>query len=84
MASSQTLDGYNNPDSSLCQYPSRAGHNRLKRITTSYHERIPFLCKLPLPVIGVILALITANVLVWVAVGIVLVSRIFRHTTDKS
>ena len=40
----------------------------------SYHGRIPGVKRLPLPVFGIILTIGVANILVWVAVGIVLVS----------
>jgi high-affinity nickel-transport protein len=39
-----------------------------------YHERIPGLKRLPLPVVAIILSIGVANILVWVVVGIVLVS----------
>jgi hypothetical protein len=39
-----------------------------------YHDHIPGLKRLPLPVFGIILAVAVINISVWVAVGIVLVS----------
>jgi high-affinity nickel-transport protein len=38
-----------------------------------YHARVPYLQKLPFPVIAIIAPLIVVNLLVWAAVGIVLV-----------
>lgn len=38
------------------------------------HSRVPGLRKIPLPAIGIILLVALVNVLVWIAVGIVLVS----------
>ncbi len=43
-------------------------HNK----AVSLHDRTPGLRKLPFPAVGIIVGLILANVLVWVAVGIVL------------
>lgn len=40
---------------------------------SQYHARVPYLQKLPFPVIAVIVTLIVVNLLVWTAVGIVLV-----------
>jgi high-affinity nickel-transport protein len=38
-----------------------------------YHAQIPYLRRLPFPVIAIIITLIAVNLLVWAAVGIVLV-----------
>jgi len=38
-----------------------------------YHSRVPYLQKLPFPVITIIVTLIVVNLIVWAAVGIVLV-----------
>lgn len=38
-----------------------------------YHARIPYLRKLPLAAIAIILTLILVNAVVWAAVGIILV-----------
>jgi high-affinity nickel-transport protein len=38
-----------------------------------YHARVPYLQKLPFPAIAIIATLIVVNLLVWAAVGIVLV-----------
>ena len=40
---------------------------------SNYHSRVPYLNKLPFPALAIIATLIVINVLVWVAVGIVLV-----------
>lgn len=40
---------------------------------SNYHSRVPYLNKLPFPAIAIITTLITINILVWIAVGIVLV-----------
>ena len=52
------------------------GISALKHATQAraiaYHGRVPGLRKLPVPVVGIITALIIANALAWVAVGIVL------------
>ena len=37
------------------------------------HARTPGLRKLPLPAVGIIIALIFANAIVWVAIGVLLV-----------
>lgn len=41
---------------------------------THYHGKVPYLRKLPLRAIVAISSLIVVNLLVWVAVGVVLVS----------
>jgi high-affinity nickel-transport protein len=38
-----------------------------------YHARVPYLQKLPFPAIAIIVTLIVVNLLVWAAVGVVLV-----------
>jgi high-affinity nickel-transport protein len=38
-----------------------------------YHSRVPYLQRLPFPAIAIIATLIVVNILVWAAVGIVLV-----------
>jgi hypothetical protein len=47
---------------------------RLLSKTIRYHEKLPGINKLPLSVLGVIGLLIVVNIVVWIAVGIVLVS----------
>ncbi|KAL2040396.1 hypothetical protein N7G274_006839 [Stereocaulon virgatum] len=42
------------------------------RRAAACHGRIPGLSKLPLPAVGIIVGLVIANVLVWIATGIVL------------
>lgn len=39
-----------------------------------YHSRVPYLKKLPFPALAIIATLVIVNLLVWAAVGIVLVS----------
>lgn len=38
-----------------------------------HHERIPYLRNLPLPAIAIVALLVVVNMLVWAAVGVVLV-----------
>lgn len=38
-----------------------------------YHSQIPYLRKLPAPVIGIIFTLIVVNLICWAGVGVVLV-----------
>ena len=38
-----------------------------------YHARVPYLSRLPFPALAIIITLIIVNLLVWAAVGIVLV-----------
>jgi high-affinity nickel-transport protein len=45
---------------------------------STYHATIPYLRKLPFAAIAIIIALIAVNLLVWTAVGIVLV----RHEAE--
>ena len=62
-ASLHTSDRDNNP-SFLRNVKAKASH---------YHAHIPYLQKLPFPAIAIIVTLIVVNLLVWAAVGIVLV-----------
>lgn len=48
---------------------------RLKSKGKHYHAKIPVLKRLPFPSIAIISLLVLVNLLVWIAVGIVLVSR---------
>lgn len=43
---------------------------------SAYHARVPYLSKLPFPAIAIIVTLIVVNLLVWAAVGVVLVGQI--------
>lgn len=52
--------------------PSLFGEFATKANT--YHSRMPYVRKLPLPVIGIILTLVLVNIIVWAAVGVILVS----------
>lgn len=49
---------------------------RFEAKTKLYHERTPLLRSLPLPAVAIVGLLVLVNIAVWVAVGIVLVSRI--------
>lgn len=49
---------------------------------TEYHAQIPYLRKLPFPVIAIIVTLIIVNLLVWAAVGIVLVRKRRRQKKE--
>jgi high-affinity nickel-transport protein len=40
---------------------------------SEYHSRIPYVSKLPFPVISIIVTLVLVNLLVWAAVAVVLV-----------
>ncbi|KAM0716709.1 hypothetical protein Q7P37_008154 [Cladosporium fusiforme] len=46
--------------------------NRMRKHASSYHERIPYLRRLPGPAIAIILFLVLVNLLVWIACAIVL------------
>lgn len=41
---------------------------------SEYHSRVPYISKLPFPAIAIIITLIVVNLIVWAAVGVVLVS----------
>lgn len=45
---------------------------RLKKTAGQYHERIPWIRRLPAPAVGIIVLLAVVQVVVWIAVGIVL------------
>jgi high-affinity nickel-transport protein len=49
------------------------------RKALEYHSRVPYLSKLPFPAIAIIVTLIAINLLVWAAVGVVLV----RYHADR-
>lgn len=51
--------------------PSRFDNFAIKANT--YHSRIPYVRKLPLSAIAIILTLILVNIVVWAGVGVVLV-----------
>lgn len=46
---------------------------------STYHSRIPYLRRLPFPAIAIIVTLIVVNLLVWAAVGVVLVRLSFCY-----
>lgn len=57
----------------------------IKRILAKgrpHHERIPYLRRLPLPALAIVLLLIVVNLAVWVAAGIVLVCELLSDTID--
>lgn len=41
---------------------------------SEYHSRVPYISKLPFPAIAIIVTLVVVNLIVWAAVGVVLVS----------
>ena len=41
-----------------------------------YHGRVPYISKLPFPAVAIIIVIAVVNVLVWTAVGIVLVCQL--------
>jgi high-affinity nickel-transport protein len=47
--------------------------HRVSNKASTYHAQVPYLRRLPFPVISIIVTLIIINLLVWAAVGIVLV-----------
>jgi high-affinity nickel-transport protein len=47
---------------------------RLKTRSQYYHAKIPVLKRLPFPSIAIIALLVVVNIVVWIVVGIVLVS----------
>ena len=47
--------------------------NTISNKASSYHARVPYLNKLPFAAIGIIITLIFINLIVWAAVGVVLV-----------
>ena len=47
-------------------------YTKIKLKAEHYHERVPFFRKLPGSAIAIILLLVTVNILVWVACGVVL------------
>lgn len=55
--------------------------NNVSNKASAYHARVPYLSKLPFPAIAIIVTLIVVNLIVWAAVGVVLVSQIQCTTT---
>jgi hypothetical protein len=47
--------------------------NHVSSKASAYHARVPYISKLPFPAIAIIITLIVVNLLVWAAVGVVLV-----------
>lgn len=45
----------------------------MSKKASEYHSRVPYISKLPFPAIAIIVTLIVVNLLVWAAVGVVLV-----------
>jgi hypothetical protein len=54
------------------------------RRAAACHERIPGLNKLPLPAVSIIVGLVIANALVWIAVGTVLVQMLHPISTCQT
>jgi high-affinity nickel-transport protein len=52
--------------------------HRVGAKASHYHARTPYLHNLPFPAITIIVALIVVNLLVWAAVGILLVIQTFQ------
>ena len=62
-------------DSDDPAHETEVGSNRLKRLRAKaeiYHEKIPFIRRLPGPAVSIIVFIAVINLLVWVACGIVL------------
>jgi antibiotic biosynthesis monooxygenase (ABM) superfamily enzyme len=57
-------------------------HNASNK-ASEYHSRVPYLRRLPFPVIAIIVTLILVNLLVWAAVGIVLVGEDVEFTCTE-
>jgi hypothetical protein len=53
----------------------------LSKKASTYHGRVPYLRKLPFHAIAIIVTLIAVNLVVWAAVGIVLVGAMFEGIT---
>ena len=47
--------------------------NLFSKRVSEYHSRVPYINKIPFPAIAIIVALIAVNLVVWAAVGVVLV-----------
>lgn len=62
--------------------PKRS-YKRLHDRAITSHARIPILKRLPFPAIAIILALVLANCLVWMGVGIVLVRPLLQSLQDQ-
>jgi high-affinity nickel-transport protein len=53
--------------------PKSSTFSILSKRAFEYHSRVPYISKLPFPAIAIIVALIAVNLVVWAAVGVVLV-----------
>lgn len=53
--------------------PRSSAFSGLSKKASEYHARVPYISKLPFPAIAIIVALIVVNLVVWAAVGVVLV-----------
>jgi len=62
------------PDPGLSLSLAAQRRQRLLMKVTTYHEQLPGIRRLPLSVLGIVGALVAVNVVVWIAVGVVLVS----------
>lgn len=69
-ASPTTLVSTRNHDE---EAPKSSTFSALSKRASGYHSRVPYISKLPFPAIAIIVALVTVNLVVWAAVGVVLV-----------
>ena len=53
---------------------------RMQHRFQTFHQSIPYLRAVPLPALGIISALVFANLVLWAAVGVVLVSLLPPQT----
>jgi high-affinity nickel-transport protein len=51
---------------------------------SEYHSRIPYISRLPFPAIAIIVTLVVVNLLVWAAVGVVLVCKFRKYLIAKA
>jgi high-affinity nickel-transport protein len=51
---------------------------------SEYHSRISYISRLPFPAIAIIVTLVVVNLLVWAAVGVVLVCKFRRYLITKA
>lgn len=69
-ASPPTLLSTRNHDE---ETPKSSTFGVFSKRASEYHARVPYISKLPFPAITIIVALIVVNLVVWAAVGVVLV-----------
>jgi high-affinity nickel-transport protein len=58
--------------------------NNFANKANTYHSRIPYVRKLPLSAIAIILTLIFVNIVVWAGVGVVLVCGYIRAPYSRN